>query len=96
MDKEQTLLKVEDLYVKYRTVDDDVFAVNGVSLELNRGELSALDRSIMEVPVYGYLPVMITAQCMKKNTNIVYLLLTIKYRKMLRTKKHVYSLIEKK
>ena len=32
------LLKVNDLYVKYRTVDADVLAVNGVSLELNRGE----------------------------------------------------------
>ena len=36
-------------------------------LELNRKELSVLDRSVMEMPVYGYQPVMVTAHCMKKN-----------------------------
>ena len=62
MDKEQTLLKVEDLYVKYRTVDDDVFAVNGVSLELNRGEAVGIvgetgaGKTTLALAILGLLP----------------------------------------
>ena len=35
---EKQILNVKDLYVKYHTLDYDVYAVNGVSLELNKGE----------------------------------------------------------
>lgn len=38
-------------------------------VELNSWELEELDIQGMELPVYGYLPVMTTAGCVKKNTS---------------------------
>lgn len=35
---DENLLEVRDLRIKYTTVDDDVFAVNGVSFSLKKGE----------------------------------------------------------
>lgn len=40
-----------------------------VPLELNRGEIGHLDAKHMEMLVYGYLPVMVTAQCMAKTVD---------------------------
>lgn len=39
------------------------------SVELNYNELNQLGMSNMDLIVYGYLPVMISAQCIKKNTD---------------------------
>ncbi len=38
------------------------------SLELNVRELKQLDRTNMELNIYGYAPMMISAQCLKKTT----------------------------
>lgn len=38
-------------------------------LELNERELGALELEGCELPVYGYLPVMISAQCVRKNAS---------------------------
>lgn len=56
------LLKVNDLFVRYRTVDADVLAVNGVSLELNRGESLGLvgetgaGKTTLAYAIMGLLP----------------------------------------
>jgi len=34
----EKLLELKNLHIKYRTIDADVFAVNGVNLSLNKGE----------------------------------------------------------
>lgn len=38
-------------------------------LELNVSELEELDRSRMELPVYGYAPVMVSAGCVRRHTS---------------------------
>ena len=38
-------------------------------IELNRRELSGRDNRFNEIVAYGYLPLMISAQCLKKNTD---------------------------
>lgn len=40
---------------------------NTIPLELNRKELLHRDNSSSEMPVYGYYPLMISAQCIRKN-----------------------------
>lgn len=39
---EQHLLEIKDLYVEYITDDAHVFAVNGISMELDKGETLGL------------------------------------------------------
>ena len=59
---ENKLLQVNDIYVKYRTIDNDVLAVNGASLELNRGESLGLvgetgaGKTTMALAIMGLLP----------------------------------------
>lgn len=56
------LLKVENLYVQYHTDDADVNALNGVSLEVNRGEVLGLvgetgaGKSTLALSIMGLLP----------------------------------------
>lgn len=40
-----------------------------VPVELNRAEIGKLGAEHMELPVYGYLPVMVTAQCIAKTVD---------------------------
>lgn len=43
-------------------------AADMVPLELNQGEIAHRDNSMSYMMVYGYLPLMISAQCVQKNT----------------------------
>ncbi len=60
MDKQ--ILNVKDLYVKYHTLDYDVYAVNGVSLELNKGESLGIvgetgaGKTTLALSIMGLLP----------------------------------------
>ncbi len=45
------------------------FERNGISPELHYQELSKLKNSKAEMVVYGYLPLMVTTQCIQKNAN---------------------------
>lgn len=59
---EEKFLEIKDLYVKYRTVDKDVLAVNGVTLTLNKGESLGLvgetgaGKTTLALTIMGLLP----------------------------------------
>jgi peptide/nickel transport system ATP-binding protein len=59
---ENKLLQINDIYAKYRTIDNDVLAINGVSLELNRGESLGLvgetgaGKTTLALAIMGLLP----------------------------------------
>lgn len=59
---EKSLLKIEDLYIKYHTVDNEVCAVNGVDLELKKGEAVGLvgetgaGKTTTALSILGLLP----------------------------------------
>ena len=59
---ENKLLQLKDVYVKYHTIDDDVLAVNGVMLEVNRGESLGLvgetgaGKTTLALSIMGLLP----------------------------------------
>ena len=59
---EKELLRVNDLRILYRTIDDDVMAVNGVTLSLNKGESLGLvgetgaGKTTTALAILGLLP----------------------------------------
>ena len=59
---ENKLLELKDVRVKYHTLDYDVMAVNGVSLELNKGESLGLvgetgaGKTTLALSILGLLP----------------------------------------
>ena len=58
----EKILDIKDLYVKYKTVDKDVYAVNGVSLSFNKGESLGLvgetgaGKTTLAMTIIGLLP----------------------------------------
>ena len=58
----EKILDIKDLYVKYKTVDKDVYAVNGVSLSFNKGESLGLvgetgaGKTTLALTIMGLLP----------------------------------------
>ncbi|MBP3880131.1 MAG: DUF3656 domain-containing protein, partial [Lachnospiraceae bacterium] len=52
-----------------RFIRDAGILFDTVPVELNRREIASRDNSGSECIVYGHLPLMITAQCLKKNTS---------------------------
>lgn len=78
------LLKDMGIEWEYSVFDNTIYGLNDYSVqfineykpnmltasyELNKSELKHLDNSSMELCVYGYIPVMITAGCIKKTYN---------------------------
>ncbi len=51
-----------------RVIADLGIAGNTAPYELNRRELRTRDNSASEIVIYGYIPLMVTAQCIRKNT----------------------------
>ena len=69
---------------KYYVFDNTIYGMNNYSIkflegfkpdmltasyELNKSELMHLDLSVMELCIYGYIPVMVSAGCIKKSYN---------------------------
>lgn len=58
----ETILEFKDVYVEYHTVDKEVFAVNGVTLTLNRGESLGIvgetgaGKTTLALAIMGLLP----------------------------------------
>ena len=78
------LMKEMNISWKYSVFDNTIYGMNDCSVnflnnykpnmltasyELNKSELMHLDNSQMELCVYGYIPVMISAGCVKKTYN---------------------------
>ena len=78
------LMKEMNVDWKYSVFDNTIYGMNDYSVdflnnykpdmltasyELNKSELMHLDNSQMELCVYGYIPVMISAGCVKKTYN---------------------------
>lgn len=78
------LLKDMNISWEYSVFDNTIYGMNDYSVnflnnykpdmltasyELNKSELMHLDNSQMELCVYGYIPVMISAGCVKKTYN---------------------------
>lgn len=55
-------------YVKELTAEYNDSAVFSIPYELNEKEIKSLDEQGMRIEIYGYIPVMITAGCVKKTT----------------------------
>lgn len=78
------LFKDMNIDKKYSVFDNSIYGMNNYSIgflngfkpdiltasyELNKSELMHLDGNTMELNVYGYIPVMVSAGCLKKSYN---------------------------